>query len=79
MGTKKLDSPLVRRFADRLRATRLEQDLSQERLAHLTGLHRTYVGSIERCERNVSLLNIEKLAKALRISAASLLSSDDYK
>jgi transcriptional regulator with XRE-family HTH domain len=47
--------------------------LSQEALADLAGLHRTYVGSIERAERNVSLDNIERLAMALKIAAADLI------
>ena len=48
--------------------------LSQEELADLASLHRTYVGSIERAERNVSIDNIEKLAVALGLTAADLLS-----
>lgn len=47
--------------------------LSQEALAHVCGLHRTYIGSVERGERNVSLLNIHVLAKALNVSAADLI------
>ncbi len=47
--------------------------MSQEALAGLAGLHRTYVGSLERGERNVSLLNIYRLAKALRCTPAALL------
>lgn len=51
---------------------RRAKGLSQEAFADICGLHRTYVGAIERGERNVSLENIEKIAKALGISIASL-------
>ena len=61
-------------FAENIRACRKEKGLSQEKLAELCGLHRTYVGSVERSERNVSIDNIEKIANALRTSPSELLS-----
>jgi transcriptional regulator with XRE-family HTH domain len=47
--------------------------LSQEALAHQAGLHRTYVGAVERGERNVSIDNIERLARALGVTPAELM------
>ena len=61
------------RFGAKLRAARLEEDISQEKLAELAGLHRTYVSSVERGERNISLINIERLAKALGVPLAELM------
>lgn len=65
----------LRRFGENVRRTRLQQGLSQEELANLTGLHRTYIGGIERGERNVGLLNIVRLARALKIDVSELLES----
>ena len=62
------------RLAKNLRLLRARDGLSQEALADLVALHRTYVGSIERSERNVSLDNVEKLATALNIDICELLS-----
>lgn len=62
------------RLALNLRALRAQHKLSQEALADLVGLHRTYVGSVERSERNVSLDNVERLAVALSVDIADLLS-----
>lgn len=62
------------RLARNLRLLRARDGLSQEALADLVDLHRTYVGSIERSERNVSLDNVEKLATALKIDICELLS-----
>ena len=60
-------------FGERLRAVRQTRGISQEKLAELAGLHRTYVSSIERGERNVSLVNIERLAAALGVAMAELM------
>lgn len=61
-------------LARNLRKLRAERSLSQEALADLAGLHRNYLGGIERGERNVGIDNLEKIARALGISLAELLS-----
>jgi transcriptional regulator with XRE-family HTH domain len=60
------------RFGDRLRQLRDERGYSQEYLAERAGLHRNYVGGVERGERNVALENIVKLAKALSVKPGDL-------
>lgn len=63
-------------FGKKVREQRLSQGLSQERLAERAGLHRTYIGMIERAERNITLTNIEKIALALRIDIDELFRKD---
>jgi transcriptional regulator with XRE-family HTH domain len=60
-------------FAKNLRRHREARGLSQEDLADLAGLHRTYVGSVERGERNLGIDNIERLGRALGVDPAELL------
>lgn len=67
------DDDLLREFGDRLRTARRQAGLSQEALAHEAGLHRTYIGSVERGERNIALLNILTLATVLDVDADTLL------
>lgn len=64
-------------FGNRLRAARRERGMSQDDLAARTGMHRTYVGGIERGERNPSLTNIVRLANALEVEVAELVSDID--
>ena len=66
-------SKLRRTVADNVRRLRTELNLSQESLAAEAGLHRTYIGAIERAERNLSLDNVERLARALNVAPSSLL------
>jgi len=73
MRRSRKQGSLIAVFAANLRRYRKDAALTQERLAELSGLHRTYVGSAERGERNVSLDAIERLAAALGIPPARLL------
>jgi len=70
---KKKPDNLRKTLADNLLTHRRNLGLSQEEFADLCGLHRTYVGSVERCERNVSLSTLEIFAKALSVSVPDLL------
>ena len=63
---------LLIKFGEKVRATRLEQGLSQEDLADKAGVHRTYIGMIERAEKNITLENIKKIAVALGIRVKDL-------
>lgn len=63
---------IKRKFGNTVRRLRLEKGLSQEAFADLCGLHRTYIGAVERGERNVSIENIERIAKALKAPIGSL-------
>ncbi|MGH8227056.1 MAG: helix-turn-helix domain-containing protein [Steroidobacteraceae bacterium] len=73
MKTSRSQGPARETLARNLRRLRAEQGISQEQLADLAGLHRTYVSSVERAERNVSIDNIERLAKALKVATADLI------
>ncbi|HBI47261.1 MAG TPA: transcriptional regulator [Smithella sp.] len=60
------------KFGNRVREERLKQNLSQEELASIAGVHRTYIGMIERAEKNITLENIEKIALALKLKLHDL-------
>lgn len=60
-------------FGKNVQKYRISQGLSQEKLVELAGVHRTYIGMIERTEKNITLCNIEKIAKALNIQIQKLL------
>lgn len=77
MSARKKKIPLRLLFARHLRGLRLERGLSQEALAEAAGLHRNYVGSVERGERNISIDNIERLAHALGVEVIALLGEAD--
>lgn len=67
------ENGLILVFAGNIRRLRTERGLSQEELAEAAGVHRTYVGMLERGEKNVTIYNIERLARALGVRPASLL------
>ena len=63
-------------LAKNMRRLRAARELSQEALAHETGINRTYLSSVERSERNVSIDNISRIAKGLQIEPWKLLKGD---
>jgi transcriptional regulator with XRE-family HTH domain len=65
---------IEKRFGERVRELRKACGLSQEELAHRAGVHRTYLGGIERGERNPSLRNISAIAEALQVTLSDLFS-----
>ena len=66
-------SPILDVFGQNVRRFRNERKLSQEQLAEKAGLHRTYIGMIERAERNITLCNMEKISIALNVSLSDLI------
>lgn len=64
---------LLQHFGDRIRQLRTQGQMSQEQLSEKTGFHRTYIGMIERGERNISLTNIAVFAKAFELSIDGVL------
>lgn len=65
--------PILQTFGLNVQKYRRKMQLSQESLAELAGVHRTYIGMIERAEKNITLCNMEKIAKALGIEIKELL------
>lgn len=64
-------------FGLRVRSLRLERDQSQERLAELAGLHRNYVGGVERGEINLSLGNVYAIARGLNVDVVALFDAPE--
>ncbi len=63
---------ILEKFGDQVKSERLKQGLSQEELASRAGVHRTYIGMIERAEKNITLKNLCKIAEALGLSISNL-------
>lgn len=68
-----INKALLKQFGVRIKSLRTDQSISQEILSHKTGFHRTYIGMIERGERNISLTNIAVFAKVFEMSVSELL------
>lgn len=68
---------IVEVFGRNLRHFRLEQGLSQEKFSELCGLHRTYISDIECCQRNISLVNAQRIADALGIDVYKMFIEED--
>ncbi len=68
---------ITEKFGKKVRYFRKIRNLSQDELAELSDLHRTYIGSVERGERNITLLNANKIANALSVHLTDLVADDD--
>ena len=73
MGISKKNTKARQVLAANMRARRAELGISQEKLAELADLHRTYVSTVERCQRNIGIDGIERIAKALKLTLSDLL------
>ncbi|VTT98786.1 xre family transcriptional regulator : Helix-turn-helix domain protein OS=Crinalium epipsammum PCC 9333 GN=Cri9333_1487 PE=4 SV=1: HTH_3 [Gemmataceae bacterium] len=77
MGKRRAAPDVRERFGDAVRTRREELKMTQEDLAEKAGIHRTYLSDVERGTRNLSLVNIEKLAAALSITMSKLFEAVD--
>lgn len=73
MTNAQISPPLIEVFAQNVRRLRQSMALTQEELAERAGVHRTYIGMLERAEKNATLSSIERLASALEVEPATLL------
>ena len=71
------EKAFLEQIGNRIRELRIEADLSQEKLAFESELDRTYIGSVERGERNISVINIIALCKALKVKPSDLFKNLD--
>lgn len=72
------NSLILKKFGQRVRQLRYQEGYSQEELADRAGVHRTYIGMIERAEKKITLLKIEKVAKALNIRLTDLFTPEIF-
>ncbi|MBI4098201.1 MAG: helix-turn-helix transcriptional regulator [Candidatus Levybacteria bacterium] len=68
-----MDTQILKKFGEQVRKLRKEKGMSQEQLADAAGIERSYMGTIERGERNPTLMKVYNIAKALKVSASTLL------
>ena len=68
-----MNRQILTQFGKRVREERMRRGYSQERFGELAKVHRTYVGMIERAEKNITLTNMEKIARALKLKVADLV------
>ncbi len=71
------EKELLIKVGQRIRELRLKSDLSQEKLAFASDLDRTYIGSVERGERNISVINLNKISTALNVDSFELLKIEE--
>jgi transcriptional regulator with XRE-family HTH domain len=67
---------ITKKFGEKIRQIRKQQKMSQNELAEKSALHRTYIGAVERGERNITLINAQKIALALSVKLFELLKDD---
>lgn len=72
-----MQNTVLIQFGNKIREERRKQHLSQEKLAEKAGLHRTYIGMIERAEKNITLENIHRICKALGLNLSELFRGFD--
>jgi transcriptional regulator with XRE-family HTH domain len=72
-----MSKSILEKFGENVRKKRVALKMSQQELGNVADLHRTYIGMIERAEKNITLLNIEKIAEALNVKIAQLLEDND--
>lgn len=74
---KTVKAKILINFGKRVRDERAKQGLSQEELAERAGVHRTYIGMVERAEKNITLANMKRIAQALELTISDLLKGVD--
>lgn len=67
-----METDICKRFGMAIKTLREQKGISQEKLGEISDLHRTYIGMIERAERNITLKNIDKIAKALDVEISTI-------